>query len=494
MSGNSTAWLVLYSWPLFAIVFYRLWTPQVATAATLICGYLFLPYGIGVDPPALPQLDRDFIASCSALVLTWIVLRNPRNAAGALPGWLPRETPVRLLIALLVLGAFGTALTNMDSVQNGGIRLPGMRLYDGFSVALSVMTPLIPLLLARKLMATAEGHRTLAVFLVGAGVAYAFLALYEVRMSPQLNARIYGFFPHSWLQHIRNGGFRPIIFLEHGLFVGIFLASATIVAFGLALTEPTKNRAKFAAAGALLLITIFFSKVLGAFVITLTILMLLYFSPRRIQVLAAMSLSAIVLTYPMLRSIDVVPTNAAVSLARQVSAERAESLAFRVRNENVLLERARERPLFGWGGYGRNRVYNDAGTDISTTDGRWLILFGQGGWIRYLGEFGLLLWGVFRLGSLPRDKLDPITVVLILALVANLIDLIPNAGLSPITWLLTGEGDGTTPPAEMGAPDPDMSVFLAELREIRAAMRANAERAAQLEKRMRKALLSETPS
>ena len=63
-----------------------------------------------------------------------------------------------------------------------------------------------------------------------------------------------------------------------------------------------------------------------------------------------------------------------------------------------------------------------------------------------------------------------------------------------ITWLLTGEGDGMDPPEDAAPPDPDISLFLAELREIRAAMRANAERAAQLEKRMRKALMSETVS
>lgn len=56
-----------------------------------------------------------------------------------------------------------------------------------------------------------------------------------------------------------------------------------------------------------------------------------------------------------------------------------------------------------------------------------------------------------------------------------------------IMWLLTGEGDGTAAP-EDDAAGPDYGGFLAELREIRAAMRANAERAARLEKRMRQAL------
>ena len=57
-----------------------------------------------------------------------------------------------------------------------------------------------------------------------------------------------------------------------------------------------------------------------------------------------------------------------------------------------------------------------------------------------------------------------------------------------IMWLLTGEGDGTSAPDSDEVYEPDLSAFLAELREIRADMRANAERASRLEKRMRQAL------
>ena len=54
-----------------------------------------------------------------------------------------------------------------------------------------------------------------------------------------------------------------------------------------------------------------------------------------------------------------------------------------------------------------------------------------------------------------------------------------------VMWLLTGEGDGMTGPADDVVAAPDFTEVLAELREIRAAMRANAERAARLEKKLR---------
>lgn len=55
-----------------------------------------------------------------------------------------------------------------------------------------------------------------------------------------------------------------------------------------------------------------------------------------------------------------------------------------------------------------------------------------------------------------------------------------------IMWLLTGEGDGTNGPLEIEDAAVDFSDVLTELREIRASMSTNAERAAQLEKKLRR--------
>ena len=62
-----------------------------------------------------------------------------------------------------------------------------------------------------------------------------------------------------------------------------------------------------------------------------------------------------------------------------------------------------------------------------------------------------------------------------------------------ITWLLTGEGEGMpSSPAEDGEPAvADLMAVLSELRDLRTALRANADRAARLEKRLRQALRTE---
>jgi len=57
-----------------------------------------------------------------------------------------------------------------------------------------------------------------------------------------------------------------------------------------------------------------------------------------------------------------------------------------------------------------------------------------------------------------------------------------------IMWLLTGEGEGMDAPFELGEDALDLAGAVAELRAIRGEMRANAERAARLEKKLRQML------
>ena len=60
-------------------------------------------------------------------------------------------------------------------------------------------------------------------FVLG-GLIYVPLCLFEVRMSPQLHNMVYGFAQHSFGQTVRGGGWRPMVFMQHGLAVGLFMS------------------------------------------------------------------------------------------------------------------------------------------------------------------------------------------------------------------------------------------------------------------------------
>ena len=433
-----TATIALTIWPFIAVLFYRLAPLPIALCLTIIGGYLLLPPRVGLDLPLLPSLDKNSIPALSALAMTLIASRDPDQARWMQPGWLPGSRAVKGFLVFFFIGIAITVVTNTDGFSAGPTRIPGHSVYDLFSFSLTAMMSLIPFFLARKLLASSDGQRALVNVLIGAAVCYSLLALWEVRMSPQLNRQLYGFFAHIWQQHVRGDGFRPLVFLSHGLLLGIFFASAIAAAFSMARWATKRQRMVFFGAGLWLLGTLFLAKSLGAFLIVLAILPVALMLPRRMQVMVSASIVIIVFTYPFLRHVDLVPTDTIVSLTERIDPKRAQSLDYRFANEDALLQRARERSLFGWGEWGRSRIYDENGRDISTTDGRWVILFGEGGWVRYICYFGLLTWGIVALLFRRKDMLNPVSISIVLALTANLIDMLPNSAISPLTWLMAG--------------------------------------------------------
>ena len=54
-----------------------------------------------------------------------------------------------------------------------------------------------------------------------------------------------------------------------------------------------------------------------------------------------------------------------------------------------------------------------------------------------------------------------------------------------LVWLLTGEGEGVSDPDDTDLMTPDINDLLIELREMKATMKANAEKLGRLEKKLR---------
>jgi hypothetical protein len=257
-------------------------------------------------------------------------------------------------------------------------------------------------------------------------------------MSPQLNLMIYGFFPHDWQQHVRGDGFRPVVFLKHGLWLSLFLSGTVLASLG-CLRISEDKRKLYAGATIWLLVVLVLTKSLGTLIVAVFFIPFVYFCKVRTQLLAAAIIAGCVLTYPVLRGAGFVPIETVLSLAENIDPQRASSLRTRLKNEDALLEKALQRPLFGWGGWGRSRIFNEKGQDVSISDGEWVITLGLGGWLRYLAQFGLLAAPLILLARRSGMlNLGLETSVLAIVLAGNLIDLIPNSGLTPITWLLAG--------------------------------------------------------
>ena len=258
----------------------------------------------------------------------------------------------------------------------------------------------LPLFLGRRYLATPEAARALLVALVAAGLAYSLPMLIESRLSPQMNVWVYGFFQHDFFQTIRHGGFRPVVFLPHGLWVAMFALMCLCRRRRFPARRPGRGAAK-AAAG--LPVSCLHADHLqigrraglchgdAAADPVWRRAACRCWRPRLVAV--------VVMVYPLLRGAHVVPLDAILDYARGLSPERAWSLQFRIENEEILLARAEERPWFGWGGYARNFLHDPVtGERLNIADGAWVIQIGTYGWLGYIAEFGLLCLPLWLLG------------------------------------------------------------------------------------------------
>ncbi len=405
--------------------------PERALIWSLLGGYLLLPVNTEINFPGVPAFNKTSVANLAAMIGALIFSRGPVLR-------LPREWWLLALMVLYIGSPLGTVWGNRAPLIIGDTALPGLRPYDALSAAAYKAIDLIPFVLGYNLLKGSRAHHEILRTLVVAALGYSVLMLIEIRLSPQLHTWVYGFFPHSFGQQMRDGGFRPVVFIGHGLLVAIFTALAVIGAAYLA-----KTRSRIMGVPALplmiyLLVVLILCRSLGALILAATAIpLLLAFKEKTVGLVCAI-MAITVMAYPALRGADIVPVQWVADSVASYSSERSGSFQTRIDNESALLAKAGQKALFGWGGYGRNRVYDEfTGRDTSITDGTWIIIVGTYGWVGYVAAFGLLclptVASLFR-----REKLKPATAALSLVLAVNLLDLLPNSSLTPLTWLIAG--------------------------------------------------------
>lgn len=431
-SPNFLAHLALYAWPVVCLALFATLPAQTACLIGLIAADLFLPAHFEIAA----RLDKDMVAVLSVLCACLLMRR------GELRRWVPGPS-YGWLFAIMLGGALVTNLTNREPIVVNGRPLPGETLRDFRQAATLLLgTWWAPFLLGRKLFHRPEHLRLLLRALALAALIYTPLLLFEVRMSPHLHQWVYGYQQSDFLQTIRFGGYRPKVFMRHGLNVGLFMCAATLAAVGLRrLRVPTGGLPPGLVVVWLLFVFVL-CKSSGALFTFLALAPLLW-APARLRTRVATVVCAIVVLYPLLRLKGWFPASDLVEFfASTLGPDRAQSLEFRFDNETVLLARALDRPLFGWGGYGRQFWFDDYSGRMSTTpDGLWVLILGHSGLTQFGSVFLLLTLPIVRAarrlpGLLGADLALLSTGVLIgLAYVS---DLIPNSGVTPPLTLLLG--------------------------------------------------------
>lgn len=430
---SMTATLALLLWPVVAIALFQALPKIQATLWTVVGAQLLLPVGDGIKIEMIPQFDK---ASIPNLCIFFAYLFSKHRP------WKLKVGLAEILIAMFVLGPVATSLLNSDPIVAGGRVIPGVGVYDAGSVIGSAIIALMPLFVGRALFRTPHANETILKVLAVAGLLYSIPMLFEMRFSPQLHLWIYGYFPSDFIQQVRDGSYRPMVFMGHGLIAATFMFMTVCAAAALWRAKTPLGSASSGWTTSYLAIVLLLCRSAGAALFGIAIVPLICFTKPRIQAFAAIAFVLTALSYPMLRFSGLVPTANILETVESFSKERADSLRVRFENEAMLLDHAFERPVFGWGRYGRSRVYDETGRDVSVTDGHWVITIGQFGVVGFLSEFGLLVLSVIRAASAYRYsgayKEKIFLTALALLVSANIIDLLPNSSLLPMTWLFAG--------------------------------------------------------
>ncbi len=434
---NPLAFLMLAIWPLVAVALYGRFRADRALIWTLMLGYLFLPEPpAAFDLPLMPPLSKHVIPALAAF---GIALWRYGHEGPLLPqNWLGR-----ILILTFILSPVMTVLTNEEEIFFGQVGLPGLTLKDAVALMLQQFLLVMPFLLARQFLSHGGAQRELMMALMIGGLVYSLPMLIEIRLSPQLNLWVYGYYQHFFGQSVRFGGYRPVVFLYHGLWVAFFCMTSVVAAYALWRMDRDEARWKYLLAALYLTAVLFLAKSLGSMIFIVMLVPLVVLVGPVTQIKAAIVIGLLAFSYPILKGADLVPQQQLLAQAASIDPDRAASLQFRFDNEQTLLDRAYIKPVFGWGSWGRNHILDPvSGNILTVTDGRWIIVIGVYGWVGFLAEFGLLVLPLFLLWreavAAREIPVSPLIAPMSLILAINVLDMIPNATLTPLTWLVAG--------------------------------------------------------
>src|SRR5262245_6548022 len=297
---NLFAYFVLLSWPMIALCLFQVRSAGQALLWTILGAQLLLPVGTTIKFEMIPIFDKNSVATLSALLGCLLVGKRLRLFNGF-------RMPEIMVLAILIC-PFITAQLNTDPTPAGPVMLPGIGHYDALSTVIAQFIFFIPFLLAREVLRSSEDNQEILRVLVVAGLLYSLPMLFEVRMSPQLHTWIYGYFPHLFGQQMRDGGFRPVVFIGHGLGVAFFAMTTVVAAAAMWRTRTRILRLHANAIVAYLGMSLFLCKSLGSFVYGVVAVPLVRFATPKLQLRIAVILVSAALLYPILRATDLFPT------------------------------------------------------------------------------------------------------------------------------------------------------------------------------------------
>ncbi|MEG4488323.1 MULTISPECIES: O-antigen ligase domain-containing protein [unclassified Microcoleus] len=410
--------------PLVFYLFVR-FPAQRAVIISFVAAWLFLPQA-SYPIPSLPAYTK-ISAACYGILLGTLIYDTARLTSFK-PGWLDLPMVIYCLCPIV------------SQLSNGGSPIsPTLNQIVAWG---------LPYFLGRLYVGSLDGLRQLAIGIFAGGLAYMPFTLIEGVRGPILHQMVYGVNAfEDWGQARRLGGWRPVVFMQHGLMVGLWMMTAALIAVWLWQTGTLKKfqGRNIKTLAIILTIAFFLCRSTGAYSLFVFALIVLFSAKWFRTSLPLLFIIGYIVFYLYLAASGQFSSKDVIDFITQIfGEERAASLKFRFDMEEILGEKARQSFLFGWGDSGGNRVYDGYGNDISVTDSLWIIAFGTNGAVGLASLFSSLLLPVivFCLSKYPartwsNPKVAP-AAALVVALTMYVFDCVLNAMTNPIFAMIAG--------------------------------------------------------
>ncbi len=437
--------VLIVAWLGVAYVLFRKLPGPTAALVTVIAGQMFLPevHPGGTETGGPPPLPLPIVKFTKANTIGYALLAGSlltdwRRWRAARPRWF--DLPVAAWCASPAFPAIINGIGPVGGLYEAGSQVLNQTVSWG-----------VPYWCGRLYLGDRVGLRAAAAAFVLGGMVYVPLCLVEMRLSPQLHSWVYGYHQHEFVQAVRAGGYRPMVFMEHGLMVALWMTAAALAAFWLwhegvfrvvAVAPGVRVGLGWVAAGLAGMVLLIHSA--GAVVLGAGGAGALW-AARRLRTAVPLWLLVLVPpAYVAARYTDAWEGRDLVALAEEfVGSDRAGSLDFRFQNEYKLVARARERPVFGWGDSGDARVIDSSGKDKVVTDSMWIIVAGSRGLFGLAAFLASLMTPVvlFLRADPPRRWTGPAAApaaALAVCLSIYLLDHMVNAMVNPAFTLVAG--------------------------------------------------------
>ncbi|MBW4467709.1 MAG: O-antigen ligase domain-containing protein [Pegethrix bostrychoides GSE-TBD4-15B] len=450
--------LAMFGWiPVVLYLFSKLPARQ-AVVSSFLGAWLFLPQAV-LELNGIPDYTK-ISATCYGILLATSIFDVGRFKAFKL-GWLDLPMLIWCLCPIV------TSLAN------------GLGPYDGFSISLDqTMTWGVPYFLGRIYLSSLMGLRHLAIGIFIGGLVYVPLCLFEVRLSPQLHRIVYGAFAGAGFdQTIRLNGFRPTVFMNHGLTVAAFMMAATLIGLWLWHTGAVKQvwNIPMGWLVAALFFTFLLTRSTGALAIFFIGIVFLFVAKQFRTALPIYLMVAAIGIYLYVNAGTTTYSSDQLleALAPFFPADRLDSLAFRFNNEEVLVDHARQQFWLGWGGWNRSRVFLPGTDKLAIQDSLWVLSFGVFGAVGLISLFSAMLlpvvtlfWSRYPARTWTNPQVAPAVAVAIM-IVLYMVDCLSNAMINPIYILACGGVAGLAMSSE---PNRQLTQQLGRLRSYRTAV------------------------